>query len=169
MALARGAVRAALRTAGIEANDARIDAMIVRSRLSASLPEVRLRVMQVLQDGDRATSYVDEAGTLVDTSGTTTTLEARFTWRLDRLLFADDEPSLERLRLEREEARGRVGSRVLDLLFAWQRAIAEESASDVGSRAEADADLRRVQAEMALDVLTGGWFGAQAAARRVAW
>jgi hypothetical protein len=168
MALARGSVRAALRTAGIGANDARIDAMIARSRLSAALPEMRLRVMQLLQEGDRTTSYVNEAGTLVDTSGTTTTLEARLTWRLDRLLFADDEPSLERLRLEREEARSRVGTRVLDLLFAWQRAIADESASDGGSRAEADADLRRVQAEMALDVITGGWFGAQAAARR-AW
>jgi hypothetical protein len=119
----------------------------------------------VFQDGEHASSYVDEAGTVVDTSGTTTTIEARLTWRLDRLLFADDEPSLERLRLEREEARGRIGARVLELLFQWQRAILDAAASDAGSRAEAEADLHRLQAEVALDVLTAGWFCVQPAVR----
>jgi hypothetical protein len=165
-ALARGSVRAAWRTAGIEVTDARIDAMIARSRLSAALPETRIRVMQVFQDGEHTTSYVDEAGTVVDTSGATTTLEARLTWRFDRLLYADDESSLERLRMEREEARSRIGAKVLELLFAWQRAIEEAGASDAGSRAEADAGLRRLQAEIALDVLTGGWFCAQPGVRR---
>jgi hypothetical protein len=159
-------VRAAWRAAGIEVNDARIDAMIARSRLSAALPETRIRVMQVFQDGEHTTSYVDEAGTVVDTSGATTTLEARLTWRFDRLLYADDESSLERLRMEREEARSRIGTKVLELLFTWQRAIEEVGASDAGSRAEADATLRRLQAEIALDVLTGGWFGAQPGVRR---
>ena len=154
-------MRTAWRVSGIEINDARIDAMIARSRLSAVLPETRIRVMQVFQDGEHTTSYVDEAGTVVDTSGATTTLEARLTWRLDRLLFADDEPSLERLRLEREEARSRIGTKVLELLFAWQRALLDEAGSDAGSHAEVEATLRRLQAEIALDVLTGGWFGAQ--------
>ncbi|MGO8995967.1 MAG: hypothetical protein ACLQVI_21850 [Polyangiaceae bacterium] len=164
-ALARGAVRTAWRVSGIEVNDARIDSMIARSRLSAILPETRIRLMQVFQDGQNATSYVDEGGTLVNTSGTTTTLEARFTWRFDRLLFADDEPALERVRLEREEARGRIGTKVLELLLAWQRAVLDEADSDMGSKAEIEATLRRIQAELALDVLTGGWFGAQPSVR----
>jgi hypothetical protein len=159
--LARGAVRSAWRASGIEVNDAKIDSMIARSRLSAILPETRLRVMQVLQDGEHTTSYVDEAGTVVDTSGATTTVEARLTWRFDRLLFADDEPTLERVRLEREEARSRIGSRVLELLFTWQRAMLDAAGSDAGSRAELDATLRQYEAEISLDVLTGGWFGAQ--------
>jgi hypothetical protein len=164
-ALARGAVRSAWRVSGIEVNDARIDAMIARSRLSAILPETRLRVMQVFQDGEHTTSYVDEAGTVVDTVGTTTTVEARLTWRFDRLLFADDEPTLERIRLEREEARNRIGARVLELLFAWQRAMLDAAGSDAGSRAEQDAALRQTQAEISLDVLTGGWFGVQPTVR----
>jgi hypothetical protein len=164
-ALARGAVRSAWRASGIEVNDARIDEMISRSRLSVLLPETRLRVVQVLQDGEHTTSYVNTAGTIIDTSGSTTTLEARLTWRLDRLLFAGDEPTLERVRLEREEARTRIGGRVLELLFAWQRALLDEAASDTGSRAEVEAGLRQSEAEISLDVLTGGWFGVQPVVR----
>lgn len=164
-ALARGAVRTAWRVSGIEVNDARIDEMIARSRLSVLLPETRVRVVQMLQDGEHATSYVNTAGTIVDTSGSTTTLEARLTWRLDRLLFSGDEPTLERVRLEREEARTRIGGRVLELLFAWQRALLDESASDAGSHAEVEAALRQCEAEISLDVLTGGWFAAQPAVR----
>ena len=159
--LARAAVRTAWRVSGIEVNDARIDQMISRSRLSVLLPETRIRVMQVLQDGQHTTSYVNESGTIVDTSGSTTTLEARLTWRFDRLIFAGDEPTLERVRLEREEARNRIGGRVLELLFVWQRALLDEAASDDGSRAESEAALRRFEAEISLDVLTGGWFAAQ--------
>ena len=101
----------------------------------------------------------------MDTAGTTTTLEARLTWRFDRLIFAEDEPTLERVRLEREEARSRIGAKVLELLFAWQRAVLDEAGSDAGSRAELEAALRRIQAEIALDVMTGGWFCAQPAVR----
>jgi hypothetical protein len=125
--------------------------MISRSRLSVLLPETRLRVVQMLQDGEHTTSYVNTAGTIIDTSGSTTTLEARLTWRLDRLLFAGDEPTLERVRLEREEARARIGGRVLELLFAWQRALLDEAASDI----------RQSEAEISLDVMTAGWFGVQ--------
>jgi len=163
--LARGAVRSAWRASGIEVNDARIDQMISRSRLSVLLPETRLRAMQVFQDGEHTTEYINESGTIVDTSGSTTTLEARLTWRLDRLIFSGDEPTLERVRLEREETRNRIASKILELLFTWQRALLDEAASDSGSRAEVDATLRELEAEISLDVLTGGWFGAQPAVR----
>jgi hypothetical protein len=164
-ALARGAVRTAWRVSGIEVNDARIDQMISRSRLSVLLPETRVRVVQMLQDGEHTTSYVNTAGTIVDISGSTTTLEARLTWRFDRLLFAGDEPTLERIRLEREEARNRIGGRVLELLFAWQRALLDEAASDADSHAEVEATLRQCEAEISLDVLTGGWFALQPVVR----
>jgi hypothetical protein len=160
-ALARSAVRAAWRVSGIEVNDARIDEMIARSRLSAVLPETRIRAMQLITDAEHTSSYVSSAGTIIDTAGSSLTLEARLTWRFDRLLYADDEGSLERLRMEREDARNRIGGRVLDLLFAWQRALLDVASSDAGSRAELEATLRRCQAEISLDVLTGGWFGLQ--------
>ncbi len=163
--LARAAVKAAWRVSGIGASDAKIDDMIARSRLSVLLPETRIRAMQVFQDGEHSTSYINESGTVVDTSGSTTTLEARLTWRFDRLLFAGDEPTLERVRLEREEARNRIGAHVLELLFAWQRALLDVAATDAGSRAEMDATLRAYEAELSLDVLTGGWFASQPAVR----
>jgi hypothetical protein len=163
--LARGAVKAAWRSAGIEITDARVDEMIARARRSAALPEVRLRALRVLNSGEDVT-YVDASGHVYDTIGANLSLEARLTWRLDRLIFADDEPTLERVRLERQEARGRLGTHVLELLFAWQRALFDLASTPSGSRSEMEAVLRRFESEVALDVLTSGWFGVQAAVRK---
>jgi len=165
-AVARRAVTAAWRTAGLGVDDARVDSMIARARASAALPEARFRAMRVfLLDGSQpsiipidTSSYATTAATLV--------LEGRLTWRLDRLLFADEEPSLERLRLEREDARSKVAGRVLDALFQWQRAWIAVSAAKPGSRECTDATMRLVEAEAGLDVMTGGWFGAWAAETR---
>ena len=69
------------------------------------------------------------------------------------------------MRLERQEARSRVAGRVLDLLFAWQRAVIDAHEAPAGSRSEIDATVRVWEAEVALDVLTAGWFGAQPSVR----
>jgi hypothetical protein len=159
--LARGAVRAAWRSAGIDADDERIDAMIARARASAALPEARFRALRLVDEDQKTTAPVDALGTYSDGTGTKLWLEGRLTWRLDRLLYADDEPTLERVRLERQEARARVAGRVLELLFAWARAAADVAGSPAGSRAELDAQLRWWEAEIALDVVTGGWFSRQ--------
>ncbi len=163
-ALASGAVRAAWRTAGMDATDARVDEMIARARRSAALPEARLRALRVLNSGENVT-YVDSAGHVYETIGANLSLEARLTWRLDRLLYADDEPTIERVRLERQEARARLGTHVLELLFGWQRALLDLATTPAGSRGEMEAVLRRWEAEIALDVLTAGWFGAQGAVK----
>jgi len=164
--LATGAVRAAWRTAGIDATDVRVDEMIARAHRSAALPEARLRALRVLNSGEDVT-YVDASGHVYDTIGANLSLEARLTWRLDRLIYADDEPTIERVRLERQEARGRLGTHVLELLFGWQRALFDLATTPAGSRAEMEAVLRRWESEIALDVLTSGWFGAQAAVKNV--
>ncbi len=166
-ALARASVRAAWRTVGLEASDARIDAMIARSEASAVLPEARLRAMKTVTGSD-ATIAIDSTGHAYETIGANLVLEARLTWRLDRLVYADDEASLERLRMERQEARSRLGTRVLELLFAWQRSLIEVESTTAGSRTELDAILRRCESEVSLDVLTGGWFSAQPAVRTAA-
>ena len=61
-------------------------------------------------------------------------LEARATWRLDRLVFAEEEVALERMRQERAEAQARLRAHVLKVLFAWQRALAlvEDAARAAG-------------------------------------
>jgi hypothetical protein len=50
---------------------------------------------------------------------------------------------------------------VLELVFAWARAGADVAGAQAGSRAELDAQLRWWEAEIALDVVTGGWFSKQ--------
>src|SRR5206468_2423172 len=124
---ARGAVRAALRRAHLEAPGARIDDLASRARTSALLPELRLRAMRKVDEtqNQAPTEYDPERTTASGGSGLW--LEARATWRLDRLVFADDEVALERLRSERIEQQAKVARRVLELLYGWQRALALEA------------------------------------------
>jgi hypothetical protein len=162
-AVARRAVQSAWRTAGLGVTDAAIDSMIARSRASAALPEARLRAMRVfLLDGSQSTIVPLDTSSY-GTEGATLVLEGRLTWRLDRLLYADDEPSLERLRLDRQDARSKVAGRVLDALFQWQRAWLAVHKATPGTREATDATMRLIESEAGLDVMTGGWFGAWAA------
>jgi len=159
--LAHECVVAAWRTAGLGSDDARIDAIVARSRSSAWLPETRLRAMRLWTDASHATLLATTDGTsYYDAVGANLVLEARFTWRLDRLVYAGDEPTLERVRLERQDARSRLGTRTLEALFAWQRARLDETEAVTGSRDQIEAALRVAEGEANLDVLTGGWFSA---------
>ncbi len=165
--LARAVIASALRAAGLGAADAAIDRMISRARWSAMLPEVRLRGSTVDTARQSATLSQDSDPTHVyDSLGDSRLLEARLTWRLDRLLFAEDEPGLERLRVEHREAKLRLSARVLEVLFQWQRAILDRELSTEGTRDRLEASLRAIEAESSLDVLTAGWFSAWVAEAR---
>ncbi len=157
--LARECVVAALNASGLGVDDARIDALVDRARASAWLPETRMRAMRLMTDAARATTLATTDGTnYYDTVGANLVLELRLTWRFDRLLFAGDEPSLERARLERQEARARLATRTLEVLFNWQRAVVEAEEAIGGSQEELQARLRAAEALATLDVLTDGWF-----------
>jgi hypothetical protein len=156
--VARHAVHAAWKASALGIDDSRIDSMIARARASAALPETRLRVMKVLDDSSQIGVIPTDASTY-DIAGANLYLEARLTWRLDRLLYADDEPTLERTRLERKDARERIAGKVIDSLFQWQRALIAQRGALAGSKESIDATLRLAEAEAALDILTGGWFG----------
>lgn len=168
--LARATVEAAWRAAGLGNDDARLDAIVSRARWSAVLPETRLRATRY-DDQRLYTESAADVNRLRDSAGANVGLEARLTWRFDRLLYAEDEPSFERMRLERHDARARVAGRVLEALFHWHRAWLEvrwaQAASrdareppNRPSRDETEATLRVMEAEATLDVLTGGWFTA---------
>jgi hypothetical protein len=157
--LARSCVAAALRASGLGMDDTRLDALIARARASAWLPEARMRAMRLMTDAARAATLATADGTsYYETVGAHLVLELRLTWRLDRLLYAGDEPALERARLERQDARSRLAVRTLDALFAWQRAVVDLREALVGSREEGQAWLRASEAQATLDVLTNGWF-----------
>jgi hypothetical protein len=155
-------VAAAWRSAGLGIDDARIDALIARSRASALLPETRLRAMRLWDDASHATTLATTDNTsYYDAIGANLVLEVRLTWRLDRLLYAGDEPTLERVRLERQDARARVAARTLDALFAWERARVAAAGAAAGSPEAVESRIRAAEAEATLDVLTGGWFSSR--------
>jgi hypothetical protein len=163
-ALARRCVAAALRASGLGTDDARLDAIVSRARSSALFPEARLRAMRLWDDAAHATTLATTNDTTYyDAIGANLVLELRLTWRLDRLIYAGDEPNIERLRLERQDARARLATRTLEVLFAWERAAVDDAGAAPGSRDEIAARLRAAEAAATLDVLTAGWFSSREA------
>jgi hypothetical protein len=165
-ALARQCVAAALRTSGLGTDDSRLDALVARARASAMLPETRMRAMRLWTDAANSTTLAStDTANFYDAVGANFVLELRLTWRLDRLVFAGDEPTLERVRLERVDARSRLATRTLEALFAWQRAKVEEARAAEDSTEKIQAEVHAAEAQATLDVLTGGWFSEATAAK----
>jgi hypothetical protein len=156
--VARACVAAAWRAQRLD-DDGRLDAIVSRARASGLLPEARLRALRGLDESASLNTTSDEQRYTGGT-GANLALEARLTWRLDRLLYIDDEPTFERIRLERHDTRWRIASRVLDVLFRWQRARSELERATLGTQEEVEAEIRATEAAATLDVLTNGWFGA---------
>ncbi|WP_394826369.1 hypothetical protein [Pendulispora albinea] len=156
--VARSAVTAAWHAAGLGANDAKVDALASRARWSALFPETRLRMARQIDETARIDSNAAGPRT-TDSAGANLWLEARLAWRLDKILYADDEPAFERMRFERHDARTRLAARVLTLLGQWQRAWVDARLSAPDSSESLETGLRLSDAEAALDVITGSWFG----------
>jgi hypothetical protein len=156
--LARAAVKAALKKAALLDPAARTDALASRARTSAVLPELRLRVARIIDDGQSLMPTEYDPYRTEATGGTTLWLDARATWRLDRLVFAQEEVALERIRNERIAAQARLVSRVLESLFAWQKWSARASDGNATAEEHLAAELGVLEAEAELDILTGGWF-----------
>jgi hypothetical protein len=157
--LARACVNAALQASGLGVDDARIDALVSRARASAWLPETRMRAMRLWDDAANTTTLATtDTANFYDAVGANLVLELRLTWRLDRLLYAGDEGTLERVRLERLDARTRLATHTLEVLFTWERATLEVRQATPGSPEELSARLRASEAQATLDVMTAGWF-----------
>jgi hypothetical protein len=161
--VARGATQAALRRARLEDASARVDALALRARSSALLPEIRLRASRLVDEAQQLSPTEYDPGRVTASGGTSVWLEARGTWRLDRILFADEEIALERIRHDRADEQVKLTQKVLDLLFAWQRAVAVEASLEIAAPADIEARvtaaLKVAETEASLDVITGGWFG----------
>jgi hypothetical protein len=157
-AAARAAVEAALRRARLTDPDARLDTLATRARQSAALPELRLRVLRTVDDGQTLSPTSYDPTRIVAVDAVRFWLEARATWRLDRLLFAEEEVTLERMRHERAEAQARLSKDVLKLLFEWQRAVASSENPALSPEENLTARLKAIEAEAELDLLTDGWF-----------
>lgn len=156
--VARAAVDAALRRARLVDPSATIDALASRAHRAALLPELRLRVSRTIDEGQTLSPTEYDPARRTATGGTSLWLEARATWRLDRLLFADEELAFERLREQRAEQRARLSARVLEKLFLWQKANALADDPSASPEDNLAARLHVLEAETELDLLTSGWF-----------
>lgn len=158
--LARKVVRAALRAAGSARAARRLASLSSRSRSSAALPELRLRGERRFDESLRLAPTVDDPYRYTQAGGTSTALEARLTWRLDRLVFADEELRVERLRMARADSEARRIERVLSALFEWQKALVERDDPARAPDERALAAVKAAHAAAVLDVYTDGWFSA---------
>lgn len=148
---------ATLRAAGLSGVvDDRLDSLSSRARTSAFLPELRLRAVQSNDQALRL-SYADTDPYRTQTSGgSALLLEARATFRLDRLLFADDEVTVERLRGDVREQRQRLLIKLAEAVGAWQRAQAALFDPDASPRERASSLAQVAGASTLLDVLSAG-------------
>ena len=108
--LARQCVAAAWRSAGLGSDDARIDALdrALESERAAPGDAPARDAPLGRRANTRRRSRPPTTPNFYDAVGANLVLELRLTWRLDRLLYAGDEPTLERVRLERLDARTRA-------------------------------------------------------------
>jgi hypothetical protein len=156
--LAREVVGAALRAAGAAAVEARLSSLSKRARTSAALPELRLRGGRSTDESLRLYPTSDDPYRYSQAGGAELFFEVRLTWKLDRLVFSTAELRVEQLRRWRAQARAHLVRRVLELLFAWQRARARQAILTLLPEERAAAVLDELEAEAVLDVLTAGWF-----------
>jgi hypothetical protein len=156
--LARGSVRHALANAGYLKARSRLASLASRARSSAVLPELGLRTLRSSGQLLRLTPTSDEPYRYTQAGTSELTLEARLTWRLDRLVFADEEVTLERLQIERDAAERRLIEHVLEQLSLWQRGRARAADLNADPEQRETADLAAIAAAVELDVLTDGWF-----------
>jgi hypothetical protein len=124
------------------------------------LPELRLRGERRFDESLRLAPTTDDPYRYTQAGGTSTALEARLTWRLDRLVFADEELRVERLRMQRADGEARRVERVLATLYDWQAALVVRDDPARPADERALAAVRAVHAAAVLDVYTDGWFSA---------
>lgn len=162
--LARGVVRAAIALLRDGGAADRLDGLATRARASALLPEIRVRIGHDVDEGATVSPTEYDPTRVTSSGGSSLWVEGRATFRLDRLVFADDEVAIERMRADREKEERALTDRILALLEKWQAAemaMADPGVVDPDVRARAD--VARIASAAALDVLSGGWFSAHLA------
>ncbi len=130
-----------------------------RSRLSGLVPELRLRGVYGF---DETVSQQDSGGLYPGDSttrgGRDSLVEARLTFRLDRLIYGDRESSLYQKRRDVLSQSRKDQKDAIDALVAWMTAKREASDPSLLPDELFQALGREEQALLTLYHLTGGWF-----------
>ncbi len=158
----RRATVMALSVAGTAADRRRLDSLSTRARASALLPELRLRAVRNTDQALRLVPTTDDPYRVTQADGAGVVLEASATFRLDRLLFAREELTVERLRLHAGAARLKLEARVLAALLGLFRAHELGCADDPNAPAALPQVIKALELIAELDNLTAGWFSEQA-------
>jgi hypothetical protein len=146
-----------------DAYDAVLSSLATRSRTGALLPELRLRAGRGTDQSLRYSPTTEDPDRWLVSGAADYNYEAQASWTFDRLIFADDEIAIERLRQQGARARGERGLKALKLLFVWQRAWVRLRVGNLEPEKAWAAELDALQAQAELDVLSGGWFSKQLA------
>ncbi|HEX2879283.1 MAG TPA: hypothetical protein VHO25_07080 [Polyangiaceae bacterium] len=157
-AFVQAAIRAALRAQQANERDEQLDSLRSRSRSSAALPELRLGAGRSTDQSVRLSPTTDDPYRYTQAGGADLWLEARVSWQLDRLLFAREELTIERLRDAHYQAKAKRARAVVDALFAWQKALLEAQDPERSVQEQLLAQLRAAHQAAVVDALTGGWF-----------
>lgn len=158
----RRACAVALAAAGVPAERRRLDSIATRARASAALPEIRLRAQRNTDQALRWAPTSDDPYRVTQADGAGTTFEASATFHLDRLLFAREELNAARLRQQAGAEHIKLERRVLDALLELLRARELSCSASADAEARGLALLRGAERFIELDVMTAGWFSAQA-------
>lgn len=145
-------VAAALRHAGLAGRPERVLAR--RARLAAALPTVTLRAGR-----DTDWAEVESTARVVGDVEQHEVLEARATWRLDRLVFDSAELRAASLGGQRARARAALAAQVTALYYK-RRAAQVEALWNPPQTVEAQVrqELAIEELTAQLDALTGGWW-----------
>jgi hypothetical protein len=157
----RRATVVALGVAGVAAERRRLDSLSSRARASALLPELRLRAVRNTDQALRWVPTADDPTRVTQADGAGLILEGSATFRLDRLLFAREELTVERVRLHAGEASSKLEARVQAALLGLFRARELACSSEV-DEARTPQLLKVVELFAELNNLTAGWFSEQA-------
>lgn len=154
---AREAVAAAVKHAGL---GGRPEAgMKRRARLAAALPTLSLKVGR-----DTAWSETDGTALIVGDVEQDLALEARATWRLDRLMFDDTELRVASLSQQRAKARAAIAAQTTALYYKRRAAQIDalwHPPDTIEEAVRRELALEELTAQ--LDALTGGWWAQQTA------
>jgi len=161
----RRLLRAALSAQAGESVDERLGHLASRMRAAAVLPELMLRAARSTNESLRLSPTGTAVTDYTQNGAAALIFEGRATWKLDRLVFADEELAVERLRIQRERVRERIVASFLKELFAWQRARARllNEAETLPEEERAVLEVELEHAVAALDVLTDGAFSEELA------
>jgi hypothetical protein len=155
---ARETIEVVLRAQGDSIARRRLDSLASRSNTSAWLPELRVAAGRSTDQTLRLAPTTGDPYRYTQSGGSDLWGQVRLSWKLNRLVFASDELSVERIRDQRVEHRMRLVRRVFETLMKWHRARLRALDPSIPPEERQEASLDRLEAELWLDILSEGWF-----------